>query len=280
MQAFVILFAERSGSTFLQTMLAGHPQVICEAEVFCANLMSDDAGRPVSLGRVSRFESRAASVAYLDVFYSKDSHSDPVRAAGFKFKYPSQVLMYDEIWDYLLALDERNRLKVVHLKRLNLLKAAISKQNQQRLWRERRRANLVTSDGYRMERLELNVATARGYMARRQAHLDEFESRLAVFGDRIDVTYEELLEDREASFSAVCTFLGVDAGFISTPATRKVTADRLEDALTNYEDVVEELSGTEFERYLSWRPTPEARLGVGGPSAGRGRQQRAGGDPE
>lgn len=264
MQPFVILFAERSGSTFLQTMLAGHPQVVCDGEVFCANLMSNQDGRPVSLGRVGRFEDGAASIAYLDEFYSPDARMYEVHAAGFKFKYPSQLLLYPEVWNYFLDLNERNRLKVVHLRRLNLLKAAISKQNQQRLWRERRRANLAASDAYSLGKLELNVSVARGYMARRQAHLDEFESRLAVFKDTIDVTYEGLLENRETSFKAVCVFLGVDPCFSPAPATKKVTADRLEDALANYDDIVEELSGTEFERYLTWRPMSGSRADVGG----------------
>lgn len=252
MTPFVILFAERSGSSFLQTMLTSHPQLVCHAEVFHLRRQSGKDGRRDSIGRLSKFADPARSREYLEELWCSEAPAaTEIRAVGFKYKYPTQTDLYPEVWEHLRSVDERGALKVIHLKRLNLLKAAISKQNQQVLWEERRVANLPSSDEYTVGKLKLNISDACQYMVRRKAYLEAFERRIKNFRSRLDISYESLLEDKEETIKEVYIFLGVDTYVNTAPATKKLTADSLREALVNYDEVVHALSGTEFEEYLA-----------------------------
>src|SRR5262249_43296180 len=110
---FVLLFEGRSGSTYLMESLDAHPQVVAAHEILTELKLEPDVAR-LQLERTRAFltEPRDGAIA----------------AVGFKTKL-ADVVDRDAFAALLRALDVR----IIHLRRRNLIKLALSVLNAKRL---------------------------------------------------------------------------------------------------------------------------------------------------
>lgn len=235
---FFISFFERSGSTLLADLLDSHPDISCMREVFYE---FRTAG---GLARKPEFATREAALEQVERIYSNDA-----RARGFKFKYPTQYQLYPDVYEYLL--EKADRLRVIYLYRQNLVKAAISKQNQLRLLQMEKPANLTEKMYIDMGKINLDIDKAIEYMAWRHKN-DEIYGQLSNrFKNTFVLTYEALLSDTRAVLLEIFSFLGVDGHDDVSAKTVKVTNDDLRKAVANYDELVRRLTGTEYEQFLT-----------------------------
>ncbi|MFK7767518.1 MAG: Stf0 family sulfotransferase [Mariniblastus sp.] len=257
---FVILFRERSGSTYLCSLLDSHKQISCRHEDFHGQYIGEVDDVP-SRERVSNWkrrikkfdESFVENVSAEDaVTHLYDTYSFQERACGFKLKFPHQFLLYPEVIREFAWVEN---LRVIILSRQNLLKQAVSRQNFVRIYSESGRSNLFPDRNARPEplgRFELNIEDAMHYVKVAQTLQAKFEQEsnqiVSKFGlDSIHVKYENLLAKRDETLKSVFEFLNVDPSLkIDAEDVQKATPDRLPDAITNYAELVKRVEGTKI----------------------------------
>lgn len=234
---FFISFFERSGSTLLVSLLNNHPDISCKMEVF--DVVQTDDG----LSRLSQFSGREAIRQKLDLIYSEDC-----QASGFKFKYEIQYRFYPDVYEYLLEIADK--IRIIFLCRQNLLKAAVSKQNQMRLVQMGKTSNLKKDDYVELGKINLDIERALKYMNGREKQDKKYYEELKYFKHKYVVTYEEILENTEGVMENLYSFLGANENYKPSNQTVKITKDNLNEAITNYEELVERITGTRYEKYL------------------------------
>lgn len=120
---FVILSGARTGSTVLAQALNSSPDIICFREVFNYTLHAIDysvAGYDNGSAEDLALRARDPIGFLRERIFCR--HPDEVRAVGFKFHY-LHFWGFPGLWE---ALAEDQQLRVLHLKRLNLLRMLLS----------------------------------------------------------------------------------------------------------------------------------------------------------
>lgn len=123
---FVIVGAQRSGTTFIRQRLFSHGDVKCHGELFCKNYPFNAAYRVYCKKNIGRrlchYLARAGLVReYLDEIYGS-CEGDVV---GFKLMY-SEVRSIPYAYPSNLNYIDENEIKVVHIPRKNVLKTYVS----------------------------------------------------------------------------------------------------------------------------------------------------------
>jgi len=236
---FFIIFQGRSGSSYLQGLLDTHLDISCKGEIF-------DLDKEKLLNKELERDPKYKGVSTRKVL--ENIFSQPVMASGFKFKYLEQVELYPEVWQYLF--ERRDKIKVILLSRINLIKTAISLQNRVRLTNEGRDPNIRKDSGFYIGKLNLDIKLAIRYIKRRKERDCELNKLVEDFKYVLKINYEDLLYKRDETLKKVLEFLEVSVYLDLKEYTRKITPDDIKEAVENYDDLVEALKGTEFEKYL------------------------------
>ncbi|MDJ0633951.1 MAG: sulfotransferase domain-containing protein [Xenococcaceae cyanobacterium MO_188.B29] len=230
-------FSERSGSTFLVSLLNQHPDISCESEIFSLQKVNKN------LFRLPQFPDRETVRDKLDNIYQKN-----LKANGFKFKYQGQYDLYPDVYEYLL--ENADTIKVIFLYRKNRLKAAISKQNQMRLVCMDKPNNLNQDNFFELDKLNLNIEQAFNYINKREIADRKYYEELQKFKNKYIVAYEDLNNQTDLVIKDIYSFLGVDCYYKPSEKIKKITKDNIKDALVNYEELVEKIRCTRYEQYL------------------------------
>ncbi|MFV2064623.1 MAG: hypothetical protein ACC726_14105 [Chloroflexota bacterium] len=218
---FIISCAARTGSTMLQLMLDSHPDIVCHGETIDRGKVGLLVGRytriryrqpesdPVLLERMTK---RPESFLY-DVLFDSQGH----QAVGFKFK-TDEALSGQAPWrDYHELIVRDADIKVIRLKRRNLLEQLISHEAVRKtgVTLLRGDATAPAIDAITIEP-ERAVSYIRDVLDReRRADEAYAEHR------QLHVTYEGLVEDGEASQAEILRFIGVDVRPL-TVSTKKI----------------------------------------------------------
>ncbi len=260
---FVIWFEGRSGSSLLVSLLDSHPDIRCRAEDFSGIRLDEDQEpvpvrghqTPVVLFNGLRFQRRLAGLGQVTLGptneqtlgHLQELFAQPGAAAGFKFKYPRQHGLFPEIANRLL--EQRDRIRLICLRRRNVLKRAISKQNLARVRQQSGKCNL---DSLRStERLIVDTRQVLDFCARVEQRQAGFDAWARQFSQACDVEYEDLLNRRTVVLQQISKFLDVDPAQILESDLVKSTGDRLSEAVGNYDQLVAALEGTPWEVWLS-----------------------------
>jgi len=238
---FVVWTTQRTGSTVFWRTLDRHPEVEAHGEMLLPTMKRDDAYASfLAASPWRRLERRLAPARSLDRYLAQLYRGAPgVRAVGFK-------LMYNHLTPELRRFLERERPKLLHLVRGNLVKLLAS-----RVAAERRGlyhldpgaeapADRVVLDPddlvARLEKIEAEIAGGRA---------------LAAGHDALELAYEDLLVHRDETYARVFAFLGVAPPAAPLPAPlRKINPDALPDLVENWDAVREALLGTRFGAHL------------------------------
>lgn len=224
-QRFIVLSRSRTGSNMLLSFLNSHPNIHAEGEVF------------------NRLNGRSYREILSRVFADQPSR---ILAKGFKIFY-YHPLDDDScaIWQDLAALDN---LRVIHLKRKNILRTLISRKiaGYHDIWVDKAtdcNDNVDKRKAVSFSPKELR----RGFEQTRQWEASGAQ-RFAGH-PLLSVYYEDLARQPEAVFSKITDFLGVSYARPKT-ALKKQNPERLRDLLVNYRELKEAFSGTEWQEFF------------------------------
>ena len=223
-QRFVVLSRSRTGSNLLVSLLNAHPGVMAEWEVFACTHGED----PLNI---------------LARIYGKQPHY--VKARGFKlFYYHPLDQDGDELWE---ELAEDRQLRVLHLKRRNILRTLISRKiaGLQDVWTA---GSAPQPRHGRPKAMRFTVAElAEGFRETRA-----WEAK----GDRtfrdhplLPVYYEDLVADRQECLGQVLDFLHLPRLPLRSDM-RKQNPERLVDLVANYAELKAAFAGSEWQRFF------------------------------
>ena len=262
---FLILAQARSGSNMLARALNSSTSITCFGEIF--NFELDGIG----YGGVEGYDHRNAKDRAL-----RDSDCGAFLRDRIYCQYPKEIgavgwkLLYDQFWGYpglLEHLIEDRRLRVLHLRRRNLLRALLSFKIARTtgIWMEVEPLRLTPARVLRASRHPLRtVASLPGLLGRvkgarkrskaatparltvTKEELDEFiiwaKSNAAHYDDLfrdhqiLTLFYEDLVEQQDEAFRQVQEFLSVESGPLEV-ALRKQNPEPLPELLENYDEL-------------------------------------------
>jgi LPS sulfotransferase NodH len=223
---FVVLFVERSGSTYLTTLLDSHPDLHVLREQFAVMRQQGKTGEE--------------QLAWLRSFYTPGLIS---RYAGVGFKTKLVDILDPEGFVKLL---HEHGVRVIQLQRRNVVKGAVSTLNARRLREVSGNWNLLKED----HRLPPFAIDPEEFDACLQQRLED-DRALEAFVARLNLPilrlyYEEMLVDEAGFLQRVFDFLQVKPKPVKGK-TLKNTSDDLRQALLNFDELRARYAGTPYE---------------------------------
>ncbi len=173
-------------------------------------------------------------------------YSRPEKATGFKFKHPRQFGLYPEVSQALVGY--KDELKVICLRRNNLIKRAISKQNLVELQLRLGKSNLDSP--LEFEKLHVDVEAMSLFLKRIEQRQESFAMWANQFTHVLSVEYDDLIRNQEVVLKEITDFLNVDPLTNLHTNLIKATDDDLETAIANYDEMATALRGTSYEQFL------------------------------
>jgi hypothetical protein len=238
----VILTTQRTGSTFLVMALDSHPQIESAGEILVGapdRLRAPYRGPfPRKVAKTARFVKSGAWLPGSRMRRFFTGGNAPVRV----FK-----VMYNQLGNPFARryLQGNTNIKVLHLRRRNLLKMHVSQLLLGKRTKPQTRESVPTI------RVHVDPQAALTRMRRSRALYEQFE-QLFAHHPRLNLTYEEMIDGqaiREEVADRVCGFLGVEK-LPMTSALLKVNPDSLGDIVSNYTELTDVLSQSEFADLL------------------------------
>jgi LPS sulfotransferase NodH len=244
MSKAIVLTTQRTGSTFLIECLKSHPEVYCRGEMLAG-------GHVWPPGLV--YKSRLATKAYryltsgavfptrmMDRYFARADRPVKVFKAMYNQIRPPWILRY---------LREHTEIRILHLRRHNLLKQYISHE----LIHVRRADHWDphTTEPVKPASIVISADAALRYLRRLRAEYDTHER---IFGRhaRLQLTYESMIDgDALAAGVArdICAFLGIAHRPMHSSLV-KMNPERLDEMITNYDEVSRAVGKTEFADLL------------------------------
>ncbi len=235
---FIVLGRSRVGSNLLRGLLNSHSQIETFGEIFrdVTALDWDHMGYFQSPQTVVALQKTPA--AFIDtLLFGKFPRY--VKAVGFKiFYYHAEN---GNVWDYLT---EQKDLRVIHLKRKNILRTHLSRQKA-----------AITDEWINTSQTTERPTTFR---LNYEACLDDFCQTRAwerVCDDRfrhhpvLEIFYENLASDRERDLNRIQEFLGVDYEPVQ-PTTYRQSQKSLTAVIENYAELKKKFNGTPWAAFF------------------------------
>lgn len=240
----VILTSQRSGSTFLQQCLDAHPSVKCYGELLVGGNLVAPAplqGRRLLTKAYRYLMIRAWDpVGIMERYYGREEA--PVVAFKLMYNHADRP----RVKEYLAAHRE---IRIIHLRRDNVLKQHVSRllltAKRERAWQPH------TDHPVPVVSVRVSPQDAIEDMRRVRNYFLEFE-RLLSGHRKVELIYERLFNERTLSQEAlgkIAELLEIEPMPISSGLV-KMNPNELRQMVENYDELVEALADTEFERFL------------------------------
>jgi len=218
-EKFVVITRSRTGSNFLMASLNSHPNIVANREVF------------------RELDEKSCAEVWERTF-AKKPHN--ITLVGFKIFYYHPLDSDDRsVWDQLVA---DKRVKVIHLKRNNLLRTVLSGKIalKTKVWTNKRSAIKVKLED---KKLSLNVDECIVEFKK----IKEWESNIdKMFNDhpKLVINYEKLVAKPD-TFDEILDFLGIEQKELKS-GYKKQNKEPLEELIENYHEFSGKLSKTEW----------------------------------
>lgn len=217
---FIILTRSRSGSNLLWSYLRRHPNIHIEGEI-----LAHRKGRHVEV--------------YLDRFFGYQPRR--IRASGFKiFYYHPMDDNSGEVWEALAGIKD---LKVIHLKRDNLLEVQVS-------WKKAMLSDqwVAGTGGPAPARIRLDPRECEEAFRRTLAWQKQAGERFA--GQEVmELTYEDFIRDPSGQLDAVQEFLQVAVRKLGTEM-KKQQKKPVREVVSNYEEIRNHFKDSPWHRFF------------------------------
>ncbi|MFO7661454.1 MAG: sulfotransferase [Chloroflexota bacterium] len=237
---FICLTHARTGSTMLIKALQRHKHILAYSEI------ARDRHRYPS--NVHRFENsedlfESAPATFFDERVFRD-YPAVTMAVGFKIFYfhaPMDTEWGRSVWDYLMG---QNNLKVLHLKRHNMLKTWLSQklaESTNEWW--------TYSRNSARKKIRIEYHEALEFFTRLQRWEAEFDS---MFRDHptLEIVYEQLSREMDREFRRIQDFLEVPYQPIK-PTTSKRPHRPLSVQIENYAELKEQFQGSPWGDFFT-----------------------------
>ena len=237
----IILTTQRTGSTFLTDCLRSHPDIECAGEILNGD---PDEPQPSYRGpfkdvlKAYRYARSGAWLAdrWIRNFYARGSAQ--VRCFKAMYNQLSRPLA-------MRYFHENPEVRVIHLRRENLLKVHVST-----LLMSKRR-NVQTRSPTDPVWIRVDPGQAIASMRAARSEHAKFERAFARH-PRLQLAYEELIDGQNLqaeSARAICSFLCVrDSPMRSS--ILKLNPESLQDMVTNYDELASVIAKSEFAGML------------------------------
>lgn len=218
---FIVLSRSRTGSNLLISLLNSHPHINVEGEIF---------------GKLN-------GKSYQDIL-AKTFSRQPfyIKAKGFKiFYYHPEDDLSCGIWENLQHMDD---LLVVHLKRRNILQTLVSRKiaGIQGVWA---RTSDEPRSAYKTEpTIDFSVDELQEAFEQTQRWMDDGDHSFRNH-DIMSIYYEDLVNNRSATFREVTDFLGVEYIQPKTPF-KKQNRRNFREVISNYDELKSAFSETDW----------------------------------
>jgi LPS sulfotransferase NodH len=248
----IILTSQRSGSTFMQGCLDAHPQVRCYGELLVGgNLVAPRVCHGYRLlTKGYRYLAARAwdPVGIMDRYYAREEAPVVVFKAMYSHVDNQAVRKY---------LQKHTEIRVIHLRRDNLLKQYVSKvllgAKRERRWQPHTTHRIpVVSARVSPERAIREMTKVRDYFL-------EFE-RLLSGHRKIEILYERMFHGPSLSrevWAAIGGLLEIEPAQVGSDLV-KMNPNDLRPMVDNYDELADALAGTEFAKYLDEQPAAPA----------------------
>jgi len=208
---FIILARSRTGSTFLEKLLNDHPNIQCEGE-----LLNNLSGRsPKNI---------------INSFFSNKQTS--TLAAGYKiFYYHPNDSDSEEVWNLHLKL---KNLKVIHLKRSNILRTVLSKQiaSKTKQWSINNNSEKIPIE---QKQIKLSIDESIEEFEKTRNWENDFDLKFKNHS-LIEITYENLTSNTQKELEKVANFLKVKPFKTFKTSIKRQNTEPLEQIITNYQE--------------------------------------------
>ena len=239
---FVIIGTYRTGSNYLRSLLNSHPQALVYGEMFRdqreigwdlplfpgrpegQRLFEDDCARFLDHALFGRYPAEISAVGF-KLFY------DQARA-------PTQRALWEQLQD-------RRDIKIVHLRRQDLLATYLSLLRAHRTGRCYQRRDRVRSE----PPIALAPEACLEFFERTRAHERAVEEAFAAH-HLSTPTYESLCADEQAEVSRLCEFLELPRVTLRA-RTVKQASRPLSEAIANYEQLRRRFERTPWAELFS-----------------------------
>ena len=237
----IVLTTQRTGSTFLVACLRSHPEIECAGEILNGD---PDEPRPEYRGplkgllKAARYAESGAWLPgrWIEAYFRR-GHA-PVRCFKAMYNQLSRPLA-------MRYFDRNTDIRVIHLRRRNLLKVHVST-----LLMTKRR---FVQTRVPTEAVWTRVDPAKAIESMRRAR-EQYERFHRAFErhPRLEIEYERLFDRQYLQADTareICGFLGVSTRPMGSNLL-KLNPDALRDMVTNYDELAAAVSRTEFSDLL------------------------------
>jgi len=219
---FVVVTRSRTGSNLLMSLLNDHKDIRTYGE------------------RFNRLKGRSTGLIYNKIFPKKAT----VNWVGFKLFYYHPLDSDDKtIWD---KIKNDRDVKIIHLRRENLLRVYISRiiAGKSNTWLKRTKSNVKVET----KRIEINVEDLVKDIHRTNQYIEE-TNKLFQNHSVLNLTFEELVNNKESIINNVFSFLNVSPMLVKSTLKRQ-NSESIEDLVSNYNELYSKLENTELAYLL------------------------------
>jgi LPS sulfotransferase NodH len=222
-EKFVIVTSGRYGSNFLVSLLDSHENIEASGELF--RYLDGDS----SLKR------------WNEIFGFKNRNT---QIAGFKLFYFHPFDENDaEVWNILQSDKE---IKIIHLVRENKIRVYVSLMVATKTGEWKRKSG--KSNDINDKRIEIDFEDFINWIEEKEQF--EFDTRNRFKNHPfIEISYENLVGNRESVFEDLLSFLNVSKMKLHSPL-KKQNKETLEDLILNYQEFKENILQTKYAKYL------------------------------
>lgn len=240
---FVIVSRGRSGTNLLKGLLNDHPAAVCYGELFRSyGQMAWGVPGYRATTRDKEEISREPVTFLARRAYRR--FPQQIDAVGFKlFYYHARNPEWVHVWSHLR---NRHRLRVIHLRRDNVLATHLSlvRAQQQDIWEARGDERPPEPGPTHLDFDECRHAfeSTREY--------EQWADALFAHQPKLDITYEALCDQRSASVGRVFRFLGLEERKVE-PVNARQRRRSLAESIANYDELRRRFAGTEWSRFFT-----------------------------
>lgn len=231
---FLIYTRGRTGSSVLTDLLNCHPDIYCDNEIF--NFLYSKTRTVFPIAYINSCSKRAG-------IYKKQVYGFKVKIA--QLKYEHKYRNYEKI---LLKLHDEGW-KFIYLKRLNFLRHKISNL----ILAETKITNIKEGEKYQSKKIKVDCdLLLKSIEFSNEVERQEEEDLKAI--PHLQLVYEDDIQDNvnhQVTANKVFKYLGINEKQVRTKYM-KLTPDRLEEIIQNYDEVYNFFKDTKYFEYLNY----------------------------
>lgn len=240
-ERFIILSSGRTGSNLLRSLLNSHSQIITFGELFRrpSEIGWDYPGYKNKAEDISLIHTNPSEFLETKLWKKFPKH---ISAVGFKIFYThAQEENWRSVWHHLR---DQKELKVIHLKRKNILKTYISLKKAQKTGRWRNANNAQEEKVL----LTLDYNDCLNRFTRTRAFEEQFDK---FFEDHqvFQVLYEDLARDSQREMEHILQFLRIQHEAVR-PLIYKQSNQPPSEIISNYSELKEQFKNTPWQEFF------------------------------